>query len=393
MSKVVHIIFNDAGGGHRATAEALAAALHEERPSLRVELLNPIADLPNRIDLLHRLTGVTTDRFYSRLVGLHSLEFLCEPLFAVIGHNIRSRARDLEDLFAGYFSREPADLVVSVIPWLNREMLRGLRRHHPRAPFVTVMTDLEEFREGFWMCGEGQHVVCPTERAAKQALDAGLPPSHVLRASGIPVHPRHYDAAPANRAEELERLGLDPSVPVALLTFGAYPSSAMLAAARSLGRCRRDVQAIFVCGHGREMAGALARARLGYRHAIVGYTDRMPLYYALADFFVGKPGGLSVSEALAHGLPMVLTRPSARGLPHERYNAQWVEEQGFGRTVEEAARIGAAVDALLEPSAWRACGERVSNHVNRAVFETTDLVGRLLGGRPETRHADNGHSL
>ena len=49
----------------------------------------------------------------------------------------------------------------------------------------------------------------------------------------------------------------------------------------------------------------------------------------LADFFIGKPGPGSISEAIAMKLPVIVER-NAWTLPQERYNADWVLEQGAG---------------------------------------------------------------
>ena len=99
---------------------------------------------------------------------------------------------------------------------------------------------------------------------------------------------------------------------------------------------------------------------------------------ALADFFIGKPGPGCISEALAMGLPVIVER-NAWTLAHERYNADWIEEQGVGMVVHNFSQIAGAVRALLEPERYRQYRDRVSAVRNTAVYEIPDVLDTILG--------------
>ena len=89
----------------------------------------------------------------------------------------------------------------------------------------------------------------------------------------------------------------------------------------------------------------------------------------LADFFIGKPGPGSISEAVAMGLPVIVER-NLKTLPQERYNAEWVRDSGFGISVGSFRRdiVGAARE-ILDPGARARRAQRVRSHRNRAVFQ------------------------
>jgi 1,2-diacylglycerol 3-beta-galactosyltransferase len=95
----------------------------------------------------------------------------------------------------------------------------------------------------------------------------------------------------------------------------------------------------------------------------------------LADFFIGKPGPGSLSEAVQQGLPVVVTRNAAT-MPQERWNTEWVRRHGLGvvhrsfRTVRSAV---AEIEARLPE--YRARVDRVEN---RAVFEVPAIIEHLL---------------
>jgi 1,2-diacylglycerol 3-beta-galactosyltransferase len=98
---------------------------------------------------------------------------------------------------------------------------------------------------------------------------------------------------------------------------------------------------------------------------------------SLSDFFIGKPGPGSISEAIAMKLPVIVER-NAWTLPQERYNADWVREKGVGLVVKNFTQTGEAVTELLERKRFADCKANVERIDNRAVFEILDILERIL---------------
>ncbi len=107
---------------------------------------------------------------------------------------------------------------------------------------------------------------------------------------------------------------------------------------------------ILLCGKNARVAAKLRALGQRIPMFIEGFTREVPFYMELADFFIGKPGPGSISEALAKRLPVIVQR-NAWTLAHERYNADWVEEQGTGLVVRDfrQAEIGTMA---VENSFW-----------------------------------------
>src|ERR1019366_1725137 len=98
----------------------------------------------------------------------------------------------------------------------------------------------------------------------------------------------------------------------------------------------------------------------------------------LADFFIGKPGPGCISEALAKRLP-VIVQSNAWTMAHERYNAEWVEEQGVGVTVHNfSTGICDAVRKLLAPENYARFQQRAAEVRTSAVYEIPDLLEGIL---------------
>jgi UDP-N-acetylglucosamine:LPS N-acetylglucosamine transferase len=101
----------------------------------------------------------------------------------------------------------------------------------------------------------------------------------------------------------------------------------MVEIARKLNEAGNGVQLILICGHNQKLAAELKNLQTRKPILVVGFAQNVEYYMALADFFIGKPGPGSISEALQFHLP-VIVECNSRTLPQERYNAEWVTEKG-----------------------------------------------------------------
>jgi len=186
------------------------------------------------------------------------------------------------------------------------------------------------------------------------------------------LSPRFYDAAPLaaeERARARRALGFDPDRPVGLVLFGGQGSTAM----REIASRLPDRQLILICGHNRRLREKLKAQPHAAPVFVEGFTQEIPHYMQLADYFVGKPGPGSISEAVAMRLPVIVER-NAWTLPQERYNAEWVREQGVGVVLENFRRIGEAVEGMLAPAAYASYRAATARQNNRAVFEIPEML-------------------
>ena len=275
------------------------------------------------------------------------------------------------------------DMVVSLIPHYNRALREALDHAWPGTPFVTILTDIADYPPNFWIERLDQYLICGSDRAVSQARAAGLPESRIVRTSGMILHPRFYAPPPADRAEAACRLGLRPDLPTGLVLFGGEGSTDMVKITRApeqVAGANRPPGAIDSalraqrCRPARRSTPCRA-ASLGI---VEGFTTDVPRYMALADFFIGKPGPGCISEALAMGLPVIVER-NAWTLAHERYNADWIEEQGVGMVVRNFSQIARAVRELLEPERYRRYRAVVSAIRNTAVYEIPEVLDTILG--------------
>jgi UDP-N-acetylglucosamine:LPS N-acetylglucosamine transferase len=174
-----------------------------------------------------------------------------------------------------------------------------------------------------------------------------------------------------DRDAEMRTLQLDPERPTGIVMFGGHGSRVMRGIAKRLD----DVQLILVCGHNAVLAEQLRAMRASAPRVVLGFTSKIGYYMQLSDFFIGKPGPGSISEAVQQGLPVIVVR-NAWTMPQERYNTQWVEENGVGVVLDSFKAIRSGVARVTEHAdLYRAGVKRIRN---RAVFEIPEILEQIL---------------
>jgi UDP-N-acetylglucosamine:LPS N-acetylglucosamine transferase len=183
---------------------------------------------------------------------------------------------------------------------------------------------------------------------------------------------------PIERASERLQHGLPPDQAIGLVLFGGHGSSAMRAIARQLD----DTPLILICGHNKKLAAQLRSMTATAPRLVVEFTADIAYYMRLSDFFIGKPGPGSISEALQQQLPVVVTC-NAWTMPQERYNAQWIQENNVGLVLPDFRNVRSAVTELTTRIAeFHANIRRLDN---RAVFEIPDVLEGILNATHPAR--------
>ncbi len=365
------IVFHHAGGGHRNAAEALKATLSSQENPWDVTLLD-IQELLDPLDLIRRATGLRIQDTYNLILRKGWTRFTPQLLLVLQG-TIRAYHNPIVKLLRAYWAEHPADLVLSVIPHFNREIADSLRTDAPKTPFVTLITDLADYPPHFWIERESEYIIAGTERAQQQALTIGHAADHIFQTSGMILKPKFYEKTNVDRVAERKRLGLEPDCPTGIVLFGGHGSRVMVDITKRLNEAVSGVQLILICGHNQKLATKLKTTATRKPIAVVGFAQNVEYYMALADFFIGKPGPGSISEALQFHLP-VIVECNSKTLPQERYNAEWVTENGYGIVVPSFKQIAPAVQRLLESATFKEFRRKAGEYSNRALFEVPAIL-------------------
>ena len=361
-------VFFDAGGGHRAAANALKAVIEPQGRPWEIRLVN-LQEVLDSLDIFRKYTGIRMQDVYN--VVLQKGWTLGSAQMTALMHGlIRLYHGGQVRLLREFWKQGERDLVVSLIPNFNR----ALRESLPGTPLVTILTDLADFPPHFWIERQNQYLICGTEKAVQQARALGHPDEHIFRTSGMILRPSFYQPVTADRSVERRRLGLDPDLPTGLVLFGGQGSSVMPEIAK---RVTARAQFIFICGRNKKLAERLRGMQTNFPKYVEEFTSEIPYYMHLSDFFVGKPGPGSISEAIAMRLPVVVER-NAWTLPQERYNAEWILEKQVGVVLPSFRAIDAGLRELLDSANFARFRANAAAITNRAVFEIPEILASLI---------------
>jgi 1,2-diacylglycerol 3-beta-galactosyltransferase len=328
------VIYTVAGGGHVAAAKALKEIL-EATGKHRVTLVNPYVELMPELDLWARLTGRASEDIYNQsIIRDGKTGLYCLTYYAGILLNFRLVYRQGRKILGDYFATQKPDLVISVLPMLNRVIFDALRDYRdqgnaPAAQGAVLITDWTEYGRHIWFPkGRDYFAICGTEQAHQRARGYKNLAGRAFATQGLLLKPSFQGGPPANKAAAKQALGLDPSLPVVTMLYGAQGSGRMAELANALIAMAPRAQVLFLCGHNQALADELGQRKWPFTAQVVGFTDQVPAYLGASDIFVGKPGPGSVSEAVSYGLSLMLDRTMA--LPQETPVLKWVKRSQAG---------------------------------------------------------------
>jgi 1,2-diacylglycerol 3-beta-galactosyltransferase len=315
-------LMSDTGGGHRAAAEAIIAALTQRHgDAVHCEMVDFFRDYsPAPYKYAPELYPLWVKR--GKLLwttGYHLSDRKGQSTFVARSLWLAIR-RGLKRLFAEH----PADLVVSVHPFVNLPAMYVLNRLPERPPFMTVVTDLVS-THALWYNRRAERILVPTQPAFERGLKFGIAPER-LRVTGLPVHPR-FAAQLVSKAEARARLGWDADLPTVLMIGGGEGMGPLFDIARRINMLAQPCQLIIVCGRNEKLKDQLESSPWNQPTHIYGFVTNMPELMAAADMLVTKAGPGTISEACMAGLPMIISDH----IPGQEYgNVRYIIENKAG---------------------------------------------------------------
>jgi 1,2-diacylglycerol 3-beta-galactosyltransferase len=214
---------------------------------------------------------------------------------------------------------------------------------------MTVITDLVDFHRG-WTFSQADLVVAPTELAARVALRRRVPPDRI-KLLGLPVDLRFRPPAPGEKQALRRRFGLDERRFTILVMGGAAGVGHLARQVRALAEEPYPWQLVVVCGRNERLRARLSELPLQTPALVLGFVDYMPELMRACDIAVSKAGPGAIAEALATGLPLIITG----FLPgQETPNVDFVVKSGFGAFAPKESDLFDEVRVLAEGGpTWR----------------------------------------
>lgn len=357
------VLTSSFGGGHRMVARTLAETLRTRRPYWDVQVLDFFeefvgAGFARAVAISYVLSARRMPFLYGAFYDLAQWVGEHKTLQAWVNRLGRARLRD-------YLQHERPDLIVSTYPTPSAVTADLKCRGLIRAPLVTTLTDFATHSQ--WVHEGVDLYIVGHEGVRRELVALGVPETRV-QATGVPIRPGFVP--PEKR----------PNDGGVLITVGAQ---GMLRRAEALCRAVAACapRTVVICGHDRVLQRRLKPMVQALNGALEvrGFVDDIHRYCAAASLFVGKPGGVTVAEMCAVGLPMVLYG----AIPgQEHANQEFLLRAGAARVSRTTAEARGIVSELLSRPAELAQMARYTLALGKpratedAVSAITDLCGR-----------------
>ena len=356
------IVYATAGAGHRRAAEAITHAIRVHDPRANVQCIDVLEDTPSWFRIGYAATY---------LLLVRHMSWVWKMSYALCDHGIAYRViqpiRRVWNLFIARrfinrLRREQPQVVI-VTHFLPADLCSAAKRAGWwQGKLVAMVTDLHPHR--FWISREADVMAVATEASVTVLEQRGIPRAHI-RVTGIPIN--HTFSHVRDRTALRQRFGLSVDRLTLLMTSGGTTVGHFEQVVHALMALERSspnvLQLLVVCGEETRVRDRLALAAQSSPMPIhvFGFVDYMADLMAASDLIVAKAGGLTVSEALASGLPMIFYHV----IPgQERMNADYVVRHGAGLLVSQPAEVARLVNRLV---------------TNRQQFDAMHQSAKILG--------------
>lgn len=319
--KRILILTADAGFGHRAAANAVAAALRERYgDACSVAVVNPLEH--RRTPSVLRRAQSDYDRIVQRMPKLYQVSYEASDSGLPVGIAEQALIVMLNNALREVVETYRPDAIVTTYPLYQAPLAALFALSRRYVPLLTVVTDLVTVH-ALWFNDEVDMCLVPTEAVREKALQNGLPAERI-EVTGLPVNPAL--AHPADKADRRAGLGWPQERFVALLV-GSQRVKRLEPVARALNHSGLPLHLALIAGGNESLLAQWQHTEWHMPAHVYGYVSEMAPLMQAADFIVCKAGGLIVSEALAAGLPLLLVEV----IPgQETGNAEYVVQGGAG---------------------------------------------------------------
>jgi len=357
------------GEGHQQAALAVRDALMDENPDLDLQIVDYLEMVHPMLNSVARYCYMKSVRFAPALYGL----FYKGTSRIAPSSLIQRRLNHLgyEDL-ADYLSAYKPDVILSTFPTPAGVVSLLKERGLIDIPAATVITDHAIHSQ--WIHHYTDHYFVGSEHVKRGLMIRGVDERRIS-VTGIPVRPAFLAAN--NRAEVRTKLGLEDDYPTLLIMGGAYGVLGdIVQICEELFQSDRRAQLIVVCGRNEKLRQTIEQLSKDAKNPVwvFGFTREVHELMAVSDLIVTKAGGLTISEALAMELPMLLYRP----IPgQETQNATFLVKSRVAVLARTRRQVLGHIDRLLRDDGTRLRRMRVNTNTIRKVTAARDIARKL----------------
>lgn len=372
MFNKVLVLSASAGAGHIRAAQALEKAFIEMGATKEIKHIDTLEYTNKLFRNLYSKAYIDLVNAAPELLGW-LYDHLDKPWknerrrLAIDKLNTRPFVKMLQD-YQPDFVISTHFLPAEIISWLKaKERLQTSQ--------AIVVTDIDI--HAMWLCHHYEHYFVAIEETKMHMQKLGIPEDKIS-VTGIPIDP--VFAKVEDKFQARQQLGLRQDITTILISAGGFGVGPIEHLISSLLQLQRETQIVAICGKSQELKQKIDQIakQLPSEHKVVlkvvGFTKEMDRYMSASDILVGKPGGLTTSEALAKGLVLIIVNP----IPgQEERNSDHYLEEGVAIRCNNLPTLAYKIDKLLDDATrFNTMKENVRKFARpKAAY---DIVSKLL---------------
>ena len=319
MSKKVLIISVKAGAGHLKAAEALEVCLKNEYPDIEVKNTDLLDHASALIKFLYGQMYIDIVKAVPELFAYGYKNYESTKNF--IKPRLLMDKINFNDLFKFIDEFNP-DLVIAT-HFISASLLASYKeKNGKKYRLIEILTDYES--HPLWLVDGVDLFFTATDEVKNGLVFYGADENKII-VSGIPIHPKFSELKDKN--ELRAKYGIAPNIPTVLISAGSLGITPLADVLEDFKKIKEDFQMLVVCGNNEKLRKEMDNFKNQDPRLkrVFGFVDFMDELMMVSDVLITKPGGITVSEALAVNLPMILVEP----IPgQEEANADYLIERG-----------------------------------------------------------------
>ncbi|TCP29420.1 processive 1,2-diacylglycerol beta-glucosyltransferase [Scopulibacillus darangshiensis] len=380
MSLTIAILTGRYGDGHIKAAEALRDAMVQlnDRQNINTVLFDVTDLLPQFADKLTKKLFVSGIKRFPSLYDYLYEKTRAESKITTIAKK-RLHGLGLGQLYEWLGEKKP-DAIISTFPVASGMLSELKELGLIITPIYTVITD--HTVHSSWINPYIDHYFVASKLVKRDMIKYGVPESFIT-VTGIPVHPNF--SLPFSKRKVKGKLGLNPDLPCILLAgggFGVFNKIENLL--QELNDLMVPFEVVVICGRNQRLLKRIKKKEVEYLYPLklLGFVENMHEWMAAADLLVTKPGGITVSEAIAAEVPMLIVRALGG---QENDNLHFLLQSGTALYTENPGMLRDKLKKLLTPGSLDVLKQAMIPYqwqkdsaflVCRKVLEETCALGR-----------------
>ncbi len=324
--------------GHRQATKAIQHALHEYAPDMEAPSVNGFGYtyplLEKVVNRAYMSVIKRTPKVWDYLYDNPNVVKKSAPLKKFLHKTSHAK---IAKLFENY---QP-DTIVCTQAFPCGMIADYKVSHNLKTTLIGVLTDFAP--HSFWINEGVDYYVVPDEEAKERFIKKGVAPD-MIKVYGIPI--RSKFAVQLDKAPIATNLGIDLSIPTVLIMGGGQGLGPIKTVVKALEKISMPIQMIVITGTNEKLQKWLRREQKNFKQKVISYdyANNVDELMEIATIIVTKPGGMTTSECLAKGLPMVIVNP----IPgQEMRNTDFLLKNGIGIRIDDKSDIGEEIELLL----------------------------------------------